>query len=639
MNEWSRRTKKMRLQRLALKNWRSYQDASVTLEPVSVLVGRNGAGKSSLASAIEFALTGKTRWTEGQGLDALIRAGAETAEIEIDMDLPGGTFRLVRSIPHALSGPKGKTLKEKQAALYEMIGVPESVVRAAFDGGRLVSDPARAGALLAQYFGLEFDEMTLYSVISDFAKKLGGDERVFRPILEQLCRGRQGGMELFDALEREARTRRTETGRLVQKYKAMVEQGAPPGASVGDVDEIRRELDAAQKEYGEKVQARTRAFMLAGELRSLLGEREGLRAALGDTVDRAAAEADLREAKEALERIGGEIALTKERREQVWRSCVDLESRERTLRQTIEKLADAGGVCPIAPDVVRCPVERAQWDSVVESLRAEAEDVHGKRQAALREVQEIDEALGRLQAEAEAVRERQETAANVLRMIDRLDEIERRIQEIGEVVVPEDDTEALRERIQDLTRRFEQAAAYRAQVEAWTMNHQMLDQYDREYRTWDLLVAALGPKGVRSEILAEKVGIVQEHLNEWLGALTGGAYGVEVHLTGGLEIRVTAQGRTTPVYLLSQSEQKRVGIVLQAVLANLSGLRWVLVDEADMLDPDNRAQLASLLIRLVQDGLIDQAIVLATEGDVEPRDPGIVGVGVYRIESGRINRL
>lgn len=625
----------MRLKRLTLKNWRVYQDASVTLEPVSVLVGRNGAGKSSLASAIEFALTGKTRWTEGQGLDALVRAGAETAEIEIDMDLPGGTVRIVRSLPHALSGPKGKTLKEKQAALYEMIGVPESVVRAAFDGGRLVSDPARAGALLAQYFGLEFDEMTLYRVISAFAEKLGGDERVFGPILEQLCRGRQGGMELFDALEREARMRRTETGRLVQKYKAMAEQGAPAGASVGDVDEIRRELDAAQKEYGEKVQARTRALMLAEELRSLLGEREGLRAALGDTVDRAAAEADLREAKEALERIGGETALMKERREQVWRSCVDLESRERTLRQTIEKLADAGGVCPIAPDVVRCPVEREQWDSIVESLRAEAEDVHEKRQAAWREVQEIDEALGRLQAEAEAVRERQETAANVLRMIDRLDEIERRIQEIGEVVVPEDDTEALRHRIQDLTRRLEQAVAYRAQV----VNHQMLDQYDREYRTWDLLVAALGPKGVRSEILAQKVGILQERMNEWLGALTGGAYGVEVHLTDGMEIRVTAQGRTTPLYLLSQSEQKRVGIVLQAVLANLSGLRWVLVDEADMLDPDNRAQLASLLIRLVQDGLIDQAIVLATEGDVEPRDPGIVGVGVYRIESGRISRL
>ena len=72
---------------------------------------------------------------------------------------------------------------------------------------------------------------------------------------------------------------------------------------------------------------------------------------------------------------------------------------------------------------------------------------------------------------------------------------------------------------------------------------------------------------------------------------------------------------------LSESEQFRFGVAFQIALAMVTGLRFVVIDRADLLDKERRKMLTGLL---VNSGL-DQAIVLATS---EEAPPSVVPQGV-----------
>src|SRR5713226_8432470 len=65
---------------------------------------------------------------------------------------------------------------------------------------------------------------------------------------------------------------------------------------------------------------------------------------------------------------------------------------------------------------------------------------------------------------------------------------------------------------------------------------------------------------------------------------------------------------------LSESEQFRFGVAFQIALAIVTGLRFVVIDRADVLDKEKRKMLTSLLLN----SKLDQAIVLATSDEVPP---------------------
>ena len=72
---------------------------------------------------------------------------------------------------------------------------------------------------------------------------------------------------------------------------------------------------------------------------------------------------------------------------------------------------------------------------------------------------------------------------------------------------------------------------------------------------------------------------------------------------------------------LSESEQFRLAVAFQIALAIVTGLRFVVIDRADVLDKEKRKMLTSLLLN----SKLDQAIVLATS---EEAPPSIVPQGV-----------
>src|SRR3954462_10550325 len=79
----------VRVTRLSLRNFRSYEAAEVRLGPrLTVITGPNGAGKTNLLEAIYFACTGRSCRTANER--EVVRFGAGVARLELDAKAPDG---------------------------------------------------------------------------------------------------------------------------------------------------------------------------------------------------------------------------------------------------------------------------------------------------------------------------------------------------------------------------------------------------------------------------------------------------------------------------------------------------------------------------------------------------------------------
>ncbi len=89
--------------RLRLSNFLSYQepvDVDFTSLQLACISGHNGAGKSSLLDAMTWALFGEARSSN----DALIYTGADQAEVILDFEYEGSTYRIQRRKPREKTG-------------------------------------------------------------------------------------------------------------------------------------------------------------------------------------------------------------------------------------------------------------------------------------------------------------------------------------------------------------------------------------------------------------------------------------------------------------------------------------------------------------------------------------------------------
>ena len=137
---------------LGLRNWRSYEDLNLQLEPgTTFVVAPNGVGKTSLVYGLAWAVFGHQ-----SGIDPKhsIRAGTAMAEVDVELDLPNGRRLVIRRTAKQRGSP---------TASYEI------------DGQRRTEDFARSE--LAEALGIELP------IASRLAMMLGGGNEAAKTAL------------------------------------------------------------------------------------------------------------------------------------------------------------------------------------------------------------------------------------------------------------------------------------------------------------------------------------------------------------------------------------------------------------------------------------------------------------------------
>ena len=126
------------------------------------------------------------------------------------------------------------------------------------------------------------------------------------------------------------------------------------------------------------------------------------------------------------------------------------------------------------------------------------------------------------------------------------------------------------------------------------------------------MIDFFGPNGTLLGQAGGRMQSFSENLNRHLEA-----FGYTCNLAlDPFEISIVSKASNCSLDLkhLSESERFRFGVAFQIALATVTGVGFVVIDRADMLDKERRRMLTSLLLK----SDLDQAIVLATSKETEP---------------------
>lgn len=129
-------------------------------------------------------------------------------------------------------------------------------------------------------------------------------------------------------------------------------------------------------------------------------------------------------------------------------------------------------------------------------------------------------------------------------------------------------------------------------------------KYHAEVKDWQLIADALAPDGIPGEILATAMTPV----NDSLALLAGMAKWKAVQVSTDMDI--TIDGRAYG--LCSESSKWRADTLIALAIAQISGLRLVVLDRFDVLDLPGRAQLVGMLVQLSKVGAMDTMIMCGT---------------------------
>lgn len=604
----------MKLTKLSIESFQSWGLGTVEFtKPVTFVLGQNNVGKTSLARAIEVALRGASSLARSKTLVLadMIRTGAKGARLDAEIQRSGSdkpiairrTLTAKGIATHVNGSPATKEMYDFYApadlldpdgvfaVLCNVSGFFDLTAEKQKDVLEALIDQSVPAAAVA---GLPMDSPHLNGLLKASPKTLHDIEDAYTVCYEA---------------RREANKAAAVT---LAEPETRPDTMPDPAAIEAKLNGLREEERAMIAVVGEKAGERKALETQLSRADAAIAETEAALIALGTPDALAKAVAD------AQAHVKDVAALTDQSKAKT--------SRLANIKAFEKSLGAVKGKCVIS-DEVPCPLNNETKGRIMQGWaveRAGIEEGWGGSPTAkdLPEAQAKEKAaIGRAegwhrQAKAlEAMRAARVTLAAGLAAAPADHDMAPLVALRGRIVVGEGRLATARQMMATAARRAEQAQA-KAEAQA-------------RLKDLETLVAAFGASGIPERLLSERLGALQARLNEILSG-----FGMTLALTT-KPWRVLLNG--IPAELASASERFRAGVAFQVALAELTKVRLVVVDAADVLDKTNRAVLFDLLATAIKGGLLEQAVVLATS-QAPPKLEGlpdyVQGIALQRGESG-----
>lgn len=574
----------MRIESIQLNAFRSYAGQNFeTNAPFVVVSGENGTGKTTLRDAIMWALTGSTCELSGKGASGeLLRPSfTETAQpVAASVVLPQ-----IGRVERTWQEQAGQALRvtnwtgnltTQQTALYDHLKAHEGLVRVLCD--------ARAFLRLDH---TEAKELLLGVLNVVIQAPVGKDDALVPYTLAEL-----------DAAYAQAFTDR----KVAKKVLAgCVVPNAPESKNYRPVEEyearlvtLRADLSEMQRAIGGTVAKRQ---ALTDQIHSLKAKIEVVlrRNALRESLT-----ASITEAEAQLQSMPEEVGAVSAERLAFLRSRTEALSAH-----------DPKGGCVLDAGVP-CKTAKKAFEGLSATYQAEldaaavANPQSSARAGLLRRIESDKADLARFVAEETSALESEVEALTAeLGSLPAIDEAEAAIAaKAGHI-----------QKGQTIT---SEARAYFAAVESHQKALQAKQAAAGEVERLERLCDILGPSGVRVQALQAALAGFLEQVNPRMAA-----WGWTLDFKPD-PWKVLVNGREVQTFSLS--ERFRIGVALQIAIAKVSGLSFIVVDEFDILDPDNNR----LTGKMIAQSRLDQVFMLRTRGVNDPL-PQAQGVIAFRL--------
>jgi DNA repair exonuclease SbcCD ATPase subunit len=569
----------MRIQTLTLKNFRSHQETILDLDRFNFVRGRNASGKSSIQMALEYLFTGRCEMTDaaGRGAESLIRTGAK--ELEVSATLEGGETICRRRTPRShiveLNGNR-VPVDTAEASLEKRFG-PFDVLSAVLNAGRFVEmSEAEQKRLLAQV--VDAGKVDIPADIGNGLRAMNEEQPRLTCVAD------------IEAAYRRFYDLRTEASRTLKALGQMDKPDIP--LDLPSVQEVKKKLEDLRQQKERLVAQRAEA-----------------------DASWESAQARLKQLHREIEDVSSELLNPSQEQEllqlesqrghaeKLRLELTDLIAEQKAVETSLAAMDGLKGKCPSC----RQPISDEAKAVEMESLREHLADIEALIQGAkeeLNEYAEMETAISRLGGHRKALAQRAKLAdeQTKLRGVQR--------PNVGDL---ESRMTILVERINKGERVLEKAQQLEKAKERWETYVGEKSSLETKIGLLDRLTEFFGPSGAVIGQSCGRMGSFTEGLNRHLAA-----FGYACSLTlEPFEIRVCSSKDGHfgfSLKHLSESEQFRFGVAFQIALAMVTGLRFVVIDRADLLDKERRKTLTGLLLN----SALDQAIVLSTSDDAPP---------------------
>ncbi|HOU24566.1 MAG TPA: hypothetical protein PLN42_09995 [Anaerolineae bacterium] len=623
----------MHISTVMLKDFRKLAHCELQLsDQVTLLLGDEGAGKSSIAGAIGWALAGWCQWTDtaGKGGASLIRNGMPTARAELSTD-----FGLVsRTV-----SPKGGSLavgdrtgKDAEALLMASLPTADLLAVCLRTGHFLEAAPKQQQDILFSLAGGEVNAAW-------FEERLTAAER---EVLAGDLNTRLAGSALSDRLYQTAYGARTEANRTLKQLQAQVgaetEASQEPrtvGSAEANLAQLRKALEDVQRQIGE-AEANRQAHERAKQRWE-------------------AATAERKRAEETLATIGEPPAVLssdevlalvtegthlEENLRLLEAECARLEATRRLLTEQVETFANLSG-CVLSG--IDCPLSKKQRQEAVNAANEQHrkagelyEELSAKATAEREKLTAVCARTGANQEAEMAADRHQQRVAEAKSALERAEVALKQALDEYQETTPVDVT-GLQQQATDLRSRIatieQQMAAERDRVVAQERKKKLdadLQQAEARAKLLDELVKKLGPDGLPAQAMAATLGKVLDQINQVLAEIS--EFRVEAEPGKEFRLLVSGPNGVLPVAMLSEGEQFRVGAAIQVAFAYLTGLDFVIVDRTNVLDSTHRGQLIRMLLQAPV-----QSLVLAIPAN--GKRPVAPGLAVYDLNDGKLQAV
>src|SRR6266853_3990464 len=569
----------MRITTLTLRNFRSHNETILGLDRFNFVRGPNASGKSSIQMALEYLFTGRCAMTDaaGRGAESLIRIGAK--ELEVSATLENGETICRRRTPRShvveLNGNR-VPVDSAEASLEKRFGSAD-VLSAVLNAGRFIEmSEAEQKRLLAQV--VDAGKVDISEEISDVLRALNEEQPTLASVgdVEAACR------RFYDS--------RTEASRTLKALGQMEKPDTP--SDVPSVQEVMKKLEdlRQQKErlVAQKAEVDTSWESAQTRLKQLKMEIE---------------EVSLEILDESQEQELLQLEFQRGHAEKLRLELTDMIAEQKTVETSLAAMEGLKGKCPACGQPISEQVNAVEMNSLRERLA----DLEGLIQGTKEELSEyggIDVATSRLEGHRKAACRR----AMLVEEQSKLQVVQR--PNAGGL---ESRMTILVERINKGERVLEMAQQAESARERWQAYVRQNSALEAKIGRLDKLTEFFGPNGAMMRQSSGRIGSFTEDLNRHLAAF---GYSCSIVLEP-FEVRVISSSDARlglSLKHLSESERFRFSAAFQIALAIVTGLRFVVIDRADVLDKDKRKLFSGLLMN---SGL-DQAVVLATSDEAPP---------------------
>ncbi len=635
----------MKIEKLTLQDFKCFGDLNIRFtKPVNLIFGENASGKTTIAQAIALALTGRVNGQNGGGCDRrpLVRHDAEEFAVNVSLSQNGKPGRLEHYELNQYASAKDssdpetlfqglKTNRETLGALLETTGFlglhPDEKKRILFDLlPDLKVDGSNLACHLAAWLKVQPEMNAKYGITPD------------EDLLEMLA----SPATLEEAYEQAYEERRIARRELkIMGDTPRLPKGMTREQLETSINGKSEELSSLHVAIGEtKGMAEGERRQIERELANIAQELERLETVLRDA-DPLDLEARLDELEKERLAVGKEIQRLKEDYAALQRETGKLLARQEQEEKSRAKAKTFTGHCPVFPEVI------CKTKAVTSRITAAAADQAGIDAAIVAQTGKMNDVVRSLREREEALNQTNGGIAAAKNALSRLAEARRKEGDLREkrreleavlAAVGEDkaaETERLKERITLLQGQLREETELLAALE----KAERIRSLEVRANKLEVLTQAFSPKGIMSDLMQSAGASFMTLANGLMGDLTGNRYALDIDFEEGFRIFLCDYEKSarTEAHLISASERFRVGIVLQAVLSELAGLRFMVIDGIDVLDQTNRGFFFQFLRKALP--RFDQIIGFCTTGQQTPKNPGLPEVDFFLLADRQLRQI